>query len=71
MPQNGTNGAKDKFVLHPLKKHGKRRGQRLIGLAAGETDYTIQDLLAFLRSKGIDPSKVFLPNGFITHMIAR
>ncbi len=56
----------DKFFIYAPKKHGRRKGQMLLGVN-GMSERNIQDLLDFLKEKGIKPSAVSLPPNFMVY----
>ena len=61
----------DKFFVYAPKKSGFWKDKRLLGINSsyeGGTDtITIQDLVDFLKEKGIDPAKIVLPRGFVIY----
>jgi len=64
-----ANRRKDaKFFIYNPDQSGQHKGTRLLGfnrLYVGETP-TVQDLLDFLKEKGVDPTDVPIDSPFIT-----
>lgn len=62
----------DKFYLYAAGRSGYWRDKRLLGVnpthEGGTEGLTVQDLLDFLKEKGVSPSTVVLPSAFITHV---
>lgn len=56
----------DKFFAYATKKDGDRKGQIFLGVN-GIGTASIQDLLDFLKEKGIDPHRVPLPGNFMAY----
>ncbi len=50
----------DKFCIYAPKKRGYRKGEMLMS-TNGNHELSVQDLLDFLKEKGIEPSRVPLP----------
>ena len=60
----------DKFFHYAPKKSGSRKGRILLGVnhayAGNKEDISLPDLLDYLGKHNIDPSKVKVPQGYIT-----
>ena len=60
----------DKFFIGSVQKKGPAKGKIVLSfncLYNGETDkITLQDLIDFLKEKGVKPSAVKVPNDFFT-----
>jgi hypothetical protein len=59
-----------KFFIYAAAKSGYLKDRRLLGVnnlrKASTDDITLEDLLDFLKEKGVSPSQVKIDNGFIT-----
>lgn len=56
----------NKFFIHAPKKYGRHKGQRLLGIETAD-EVSVQDLIDFLKEKGISPSSVPLSSGFMAY----
>jgi len=65
----------DKFFVYAPKKTGYFKGKRLLGIKhtykEGAKNLTLQDLLDFLKEKGIEPAEVNFPDNFITTVVKK
>ncbi|MFA5935071.1 MAG: hypothetical protein WC827_04255 [Candidatus Paceibacterota bacterium] len=60
----------DKFFLGAIQKSGRMKGKRLLSFNyaySGDTSkINLQDMIDFLKEKGVEPSSVEVPRNFIT-----
>lgn len=57
----------DKFYFFKVRGY-RKGGPSLLGVNNSTGGISVQDLLDFLKEKGIEPAKVPLPSSFVTRM---